>query len=607
MHAIPTRKRWIRYGAGVVGAASLAAFGGAPAAAAADGPQTATPIKHLVVIFQENVSFDHYFGTYPNAANTADDKVKFTAKPGTPKVDGLTDELLQHNPNKANPKRLGPAQAVTCDQDHEYKDEQLAFDGGKMDKFVEHTDVDTCKAPMYSSPGLVMDYYDGNTVTALWNYAQRFAMSDNSFGTTYGPSTPGALNLVSGQTHGGYAVDPTGKKVTDPKVVASADAGGIGTVIEDPDPGFDDCANNQNHLVMTGRNIGDLLTEKKVSWGWFQGGFRPTGTDAAGKAVCGTAHANIAGASRTDYNPHHEPFQYYQSTSNAKHVAPKTVDEIGHDGPANHQYDLTDFDASLKNGTLPAVSYLKAANYQDGHAGYSDPLDEQHFVVDTLNKLQQSKDWASTAVVIAYDDSDGWYDHKFVEPVNGSRDAANDGLGGAGQCGKDAGWGGYADRCGYGPRLPLLVLSPYARANFVDHALTDQTSILRFVEDNWKTGRIGDASFDEHAGSIEGMFDFKNAQAATLVLDPATGQPAGSSPTAQPTGSSASTPGAPATGSPATGAAAAPSTSAQSTAAGEDLAATGSNTLPIAATAAALLAIGGGALYAARRRRGRRA
>ncbi|WP_031073895.1 phospholipase C [Streptomyces sp. NRRL WC-3742] len=600
MRTRTTHRRWLRAGA-AIGSAGVAALttltAAAPQALAAGAPATATPIQHVVVIFQENVSFDHYFGTYPNAANTADDKVKFTAKPGTPQVDGLTPDLLQHNPNKANPKRLGPAQAVTCDQGHEYKDEQLAFDGGKMDQFIEHTDRENCTKPMYSEPGLVMDYYDGNTVTALWNYAQRFAMSDNSFGTTFGPSTPGALNLISGQTHGGYAVDPkTGKKTTDPKVVSSADANGIGTVIEDPDPAFDDCANTSNHAAMTGRNIGDLLTEKKVSWGWFQGGFRPTtaATDTT-PAVCATAHANVVGASRSDYNAHHEPFEYYRSTANPHHLAPKSVDEIGHDGQANHQYDLGDFDAALNNGTLPAVSYLKAANYQDGHAGYSDPLDEQKFVVDTVNKLQQSKDWASTAVVIAYDDSDGWYDHKFAAPVNGSQDAANDVLNGAGQCGNNAAWGGYADRCGYGPRLPLLVLSPYAKSNFVDHTLTDQSSILRFVEDNWKTGRIGDASFDEHAGSIESMFDFKSPLSATLLLDPATGQATQAAATSTPTAAGAS-----ATASASASASTQPG-------AGAALASTGSNTVPVAVGAAVLCAVGAGVVHTVRRKGRRRA
>ncbi len=111
-------------------------------------------------------------------------------------MNGLSQDLLTHNPNQANPKRLDRSQAMTDDMDHEYKAEQQAFNGGKMDKFMEYTSGKS------KDKSLVMNYYDGNTVTAMWNYAQQFAMSDNSFNTVFGPSTPGALNLISGQTHG---------------------------------------------------------------------------------------------------------------------------------------------------------------------------------------------------------------------------------------------------------------------------------------------------------------------------------------------------------------------------------------------------------------------
>ena len=112
---------------------------------------TATPIQHLVVIFQENVSFDHYFGTYPRAANV--DGQPFTASANTPAVDGLTPDLLTHNPNRFQPVRLGgTSQQVTCDQDHDYTPEQLAFNGGAMNRFVEHTEIATCKPPIFSAP-----------------------------------------------------------------------------------------------------------------------------------------------------------------------------------------------------------------------------------------------------------------------------------------------------------------------------------------------------------------------------------------------------------------------------------------------------------------------
>ncbi|GIM45153.1 phospholipase C [Collibacillus ludicampi] len=463
---------------------------------------TTTPIKHLVVLFDENVSFDHYFGTYPHAANPPGEP-KFTAKKDTPRINGLTEELLTKNPNQYNPKRLDRSQAMTDDMDHEYTDEQKAFDGGKMDKFVEYTSGGKDKS-------LVMDYYDGNTVTALWNYAQHYAMSDNSFGTSFGPSTVGALNLISGQTHGatGYL---NGVKVGDIK-----DNVANGTVIGDPDPYYDKASDPKRaQAAMSGKNIGDLLNAKGITWGWFQGGFRDTQAK----------HQNIAGKWITDYNPHHEPFQYYQSTANPDHLPPTSVQMIGHTDQANHQYDLEDFWKAAEAGNLPAVSFLKAANYQDGHAGYSDPLDEQHFIVDTINHLQKLPEWKDTAVIIAYDDSDGWYDHVMGPLVNGSNDPQYDALFGPGNAGKPI-IAPYLDRAGYGPRLPLLVISPYAKKNFVDHTVTDQASILRFIEDNWKLGRIGDGSFDAIAGSLENMFDFSHGPRNNkLFLDPVTGEP----------------------------------------------------------------------------------
>ncbi|MDP9849126.1 phospholipase C [Streptosporangium lutulentum] len=529
-----TRRTQVLAAAATIAALAMATLSASPGWAdhgAASKPadhsgRTTTPIKHLVVLFDENVSFDHYFGTYPNAANT--DGTTFKAAKGTPKVDGLSKKLLTKNPNQFNPKRLTPSQALTCDMDHDYGHEQLAYDGGKADKFVENTGRDKCTGQpvIFGEPGLVMDYYDGNTVTGLWNYAQNYAMSDNSFNTVFGPSTPGALNLISGQTHGVYAVNPvTHEKVTDAYTVASPNAKGVGTVINDPDPAFDDCSDT-NHTatnalaVMKGKNIGDLLNEQKVTWGWFQGGFKPTGA-AGGYAVCGATHQNVGGNSVVDYSPHHNPFAYYESTSNPKHLPPTSVAKIGQTDQANHQYDLTDFDKAVKAGNLPAVSFLKAGEYQDGHAGYSDPLDEQHFLVDTINELQRSKDWSSTAVVIAYDDSDGWYDHAKPPIVNGSADPAHDA---AALCGTASAAGGYADRCGMGPRLPMLVISPYSKTNYVDHTRTDQTSILKFVEDNWETGRIGDSSFDAKAKPLTGMLDFRHGPTKKpVILNPTTG------------------------------------------------------------------------------------
>jgi phospholipase C len=494
---------------------SLAAAVVSPATLHAQATTT-TPIKHVVVIFQENVSFDHYFATYPQAANLPGEPA-WSAAPNTPSVNGLNGPLLTDNPNSTAPFRLTRAQAVTCDQDHNYNDEQKAFNGGLMNKFPEAVGVGSTTASPCPDFGngknLTMGYYDGNTVTAFWNYAQHYAMSDNSFNTTFGPSTPGALNLVSGQTNGAT-------------VTSGSAAGNVsgGSVSGDPRPSLalDDCTIASKTLVtMSGKNVGDLLNAKNLTWGWFQGGFKPSSRNADGTAVCATAHNNISGASAgTDYIPHHQPFQYYPQTANPHHMPPLSAGNVGLNDQANHQYDLSDFFTALAAGNLPAVSYLKAAAYQDGHAGYSDPLDEQTFVVNTINTLMQSPFWGSTAIILAYDDSDGFYDH-VIGPILNQSSTSDDFLNGAGSCGNGAA-SVYQGRCGYGPRLPLLVISPYAKTNYVDHTVTDQSSILRFIEDNWNLGRIGNGSADAYAGPLQGMFNF-GATAPAMLLDPSTG------------------------------------------------------------------------------------
>jgi len=468
--------------------------------------ETTTPVKHLVVVFQENVSFDHYFATYPHAANPPGEPPFFAAR-RTPTLNGL-DEALQapNNPNAVQPFRLDRSQFQTCDQDHGYKNEQRAFNSGLMDRFVEYVGRGAGNCQDYGrGPGLVMGYFDGNTVTALWNYAQVFAMSDNSYATGFGPSTPGALNLISGQTHGfahtSTAVTPNG------------------TVIGDPQPAGDICdTRDVTSADPNAKNIGDLLNAKGVTWGWFQGGFRN----------CAQTHTSLSGQVSKDYIPHHQPFQYYPSTANPSHLPPSSVESVGSQDQANHQYDLADFFSALDAGNLPGVSFLKAPAFEDGHAGYSNPLDEQRFIVSTINRIQRSPFWHDTAIVIAYDDSDGWYDHQMSPIVNQSQDSAVDALDGT-SCGQkpENVAGGYQDRCGYGPRQPLLVVSPWAKENFVDHRVTDQTSILRFIEDNWQTGGIGNFSLDAKAGPLDGLFDFSHPRGRRLFLDPTTGLPAG--------------------------------------------------------------------------------
>ena len=554
-----------------------------------------TPIKHVVVIFGENVSFDHYFATYPNATNPAGEP-SFTAAPNTPAVNGLAPStangetnLIADNPNGVSPQRQDPQNVndvLTCDQNHAAKAEQAAFDQGKMDMFLQNVATGTGNSPegQPCNADVDLDYYDGNTVTAMWNYAQHFAMSDNSFGTTFGPSTPGAVNVISGDT-GNVDASKTLPSATTNSAIVPDGQGGF-TDIGDTAPYYDDCPDSSTTTAFTGQNIGDQLNKAGLSWGWFQGGFAPTTTavaptddpgyvspDKAGgyetgdsPAVCGSSHnigAILGGTGKTgaqaygtesDYLAHHEPFQYFASTANPHHLAPTSLSAVGTDtesyvngvpqfNTANHQYDMSTFNNlltaidnhQLSPNHLPAVSYLKAPGYEDGHQGYSDPLDEQNFVTTEVNAIESSPDWKSTAIILNYDDSDGFYDHVDAatenggQPQNASQVAGLDSLTAPGMCGTatpvltNSAGQPEQGRCGLGPRLPFLVISPWSKSNFVSHTMTDQSSIVKFVEDNWHLGGIT-GSAANIAGSIDNMFNFNQKPAAPLFLSNTSGE-----------------------------------------------------------------------------------
>lgn len=541
----------------VVPIGAAASVRGAKAPASTRGERTvraaptATPIKHLVVLYDENNSFDHYFGTYPRAANPADEP-PFHAAPDTPWVSNLLSaHLLRHNPNTnsangagaTDPFRLDRSEAATANPDHAYTAEQLAYDHGKADLFPKYTGRATPHRPgPFGTTGQVMGYFDGNTVTALWNYAQHFAMSDNMHGNTYGPSTPGALEISSGQTNGMKFVNATRTDAAKAgKDYVDNGAGGM-TLIDDLDPGYDVCSTTKNQIIMQGRDIGDLLNAAGITWGGFMGGFDLSKTNPNGTTACKRSnYSTVVKRNVKEYMPHHNWFQYYPSTANPAHAPPQSLAAVGysydHDGardPANHEYGLSEFYAAVKAGNFPAVSYIKLPAYQDGHPGYSNPLDEQVGMVKLVNFVERQPAWKSTAIIITYDDSGGWYDHGFVAPTNPSFDKIADQLDGPGRCGSGTPLPGVNGlpvngRCGLGPRLPFIVISPWAKVNYVSHAEIDQASIIRFIEDNWLNGqRLGEGSFDASAGSVMNMFDFtaSGGHARSLILDPATGEPA---------------------------------------------------------------------------------
>ena len=545
---------------------------------------TATPIKHLVVIFGENESFDHYFGTYPQAKNPAGEPT-FTAASGTPQVNGYEKNatLLTANPNTTNASNLAAASAAgfsasfmnpfridrpqfdTASQNHAYTPEQLATNGGKMDAFVANTGKGIAGgSSSFGTIAQVMGYFDGNTVTGMWNYAQNFAMSDNAYTDSFGPSTPGALNVVSGTTNGA-------DKLINGDTIP--DGQGAFTMTNDADPAGDTCSTVAISTTMAGKNIGDLLNAANITWGGFMGGFDLTATNANGTTKC--ARSTVSpNTNRTvvDYTPHHAWFQYYASTANPQHTRPSSIAAIGHTEttldaagsttPVHHQYDYNDFVSAVSAGNFASVSYIKAPAFQDAHPGNSNALDEQAFVAKVINFLQQQPDWKNTAVIVTYDDSDGWYDHAAPNVLRSSFDSTTgasinkpngtfasgsatitgaDQLNGSGICtGTNAspamGVNGknVNGRCGPGSRIPFLLISPYSKVNFVDSTPISQASVIRFIEDNWLNGtRLGGGSADATAGSIMAMFDFNAAPHITPVfIDPVMGTKTATAPSA---------------------------------------------------------------------------
>ena len=211
------------------------------------------------------------------------------------------------------------------------------------------------------------------------------------------------------------------------------------------------------------------------------GGFNLSTVNSNGTTGCKRSSlSTVVNAATADYIPHHNWFQYFQSTANPKHARPASIAAIGHsDDPANHEYDLQDFYDAVKGGDFPAVSYIKMDAYQDGHAGYSDPLDEQNGTAKVVNFIEQQPDWKNTAIFLLWDDSDGWYDH--VKPAT-------------------------FDYFEPGFRIPMVIVSPYAKRGYISHHVHYIGSILHFIEHTYGLGSLHTA--DARSDRFNDCFDF---------------------------------------------------------------------------------------------------
>ncbi len=394
-------------------------------------------IKHVIVIFQENRSFDHYFGTYPFAEG-------FIARAGTP----IPDNLLGYPSSDRYQHNLLPLRRITDDRTLDLPHDQATmvaeYNQGRMDQFVQRQKTGATRE-------LVMSYYDYASVPHYWHYAQRYALADHYFSSVMGSSTPAALFVASAQSHVDGNPFPEGDICNEK---------GKPTV---PQRDADDIP-----------NVGTALSAAGVTWGWYQGGF-----------------AECPDPENLGYDAHHNPFQYFTETADLEHAG------------AKNQHDLDDFYAALRDGTLPQVAYLKADRRRNEHPGYSSISGGRDFVVRTLNAIMESDAWESTVVILTFDESGGWYDH--VPPPQVVLEGRERGL---------------------APRVPTLVISPFARSNYISHQIFDHASVVRFIEETFVGPHAHLNARDQAANDLSDMLDLGQRNAA-LILDPDTGKPAG--------------------------------------------------------------------------------
>jgi acid phosphatase len=316
-----------------------------------------------------------------------------------------------------------------------------------MDKFVAWSDA----------AGLVMSYYDATNMP-VGKLAQQFTLMDNFFHSAFGgsflnhqflicacaPTWPDAPASIVAQ------VDGNGMLTKDGQVTPDGFAVNTSFTVNSPHPGN---ITDKTLLVpeQTAPTIGDRLSDKNVSWAWYSGGWNT--------AVLG--HADPL------FQFHHQAFAYYANFAD------------GTPGRAEHLKDEGDFYSDVVGNTLPAVSFIKPLGADNEHPGYATELNGQQHVADLVSTLQSSPYWNDTAIIITYDEHGGRWDH-VAPPV--------------------------VDKWGPGSRVPAIIISPFAKKNFVDHAQYDTTAIMKLIEERWGLQPLNER--DAKAGDLLTAFDF---------------------------------------------------------------------------------------------------
>jgi phospholipase C len=413
-------------------------------------------LKHVVVIYLENHSFDNLYGEFPGADGLA----KAAATTTQVDANGTPFEFLPFPttvPFSRFPTNLPnapfsieqyvPVDANTPDLVHRFYQEQSQIDGGKMDRFAVVSDA----------KGLVMGYYH-TAHLPLADEARQYTLCDNFFHAAFGGSFLNHFWLIAARTpvfpSAPAAIvaqlDGQGKLVTDGAV--TPDGYAVNTLFTVNQPHPSNVPADRLVPYQTFPTIGDRLSAKKIGWAWYSGGW----DDA------------LAGHADPLFQFHHQPFAFFANYAD------------GTPAKAEHLKDEKEFIAAAQAGMLPAVAFVKPLGEVNEHPGYAKVLTGERHTEELINAVRNGPDWKNTAIIITYDEHGGFWDH-VPPPVN--------------------------DRWGPGARVPTLIISPFARRGFVDHNRYDTTSILAFIEHRWGLEPL--SSRDANAKDLTAAFDFE--------------------------------------------------------------------------------------------------
>lgn len=451
--------RSIRIGIGLA-AALLLAMAAAEARAASDAELGR--IKHIIVIYLENRSFDNLYGLFPGASGIeqAGEAARQTNLDGVP-YERLPPPIETGRRSRSadprfpadlpnGPFRIEPFVSIGMripDLVHRFYQEQAQIDGGSMDRFAAVSDAG----------GLAMGYYDGSAM-ALWDYAKRFTLADRFFHAAFGgsflnhfwlicactPRYPRApANLVA-------QLDASGRLVKDGAITPQGYA--VNTIQSSDQPHSAKITDPAALLpLQTMATIGDRLSARNIGWAWYSGGW----DDA------------LAGHPDAKFQFHHQPFAYFERYA------------TGTAARSEHLKDAAELLAGIDSGKLPSVTFYKPLGRLSQHPGYAELVSGDRHAADVLGRIERSPLWSDSLVILTYDENGGLWDH--VPPPK-------------------------IDEWGPGARVPTLIVSPYAKKGFVDHTVYDTTSILRLIERRFGIEPLG--SRDRNAADLTNALAF---------------------------------------------------------------------------------------------------